>query len=112
MLTQTPGTDAQDESPEWNIPAYLTWDVTRYDHTVTAESREREGEEFSSSDDTRETEDAIQSNAAAGKQENRQIWCRDEAQRLDEGHRSSVFVDGAFVWIALERLENTKSGKK
>lgn len=29
--------------------------------------------EFSSSDDTRETKDAIQSNSVAGKQENRQI---------------------------------------
>lgn len=50
------------------------------DHMMTAESGE-----FSSSDDTRETEDAIQSNCVTGKHENRQIhvlmkqgiWTRD-----------------------------------
>lgn len=68
--------------------------MIQYDHMMTAEV------EFSSSNDTRETEDAIQSNSVAGKQENRQItfryneknqgiWTRDNC--------SSVFVDSAFV---------------
>lgn len=55
--------------------------------------------EFSSSDDTRETKDAIQSNSVAGKQENQ--WATSGAVMkrgvLDKRRCSSVFVDSAFV---------------
>lgn len=55
--------------------------------------------EFSSSNDTRETKDAIQSNSVAGKQENPRIMSDTmmKTRHLDEGHCSSMFVDSAFV---------------
>lgn len=55
--------------------------------------------EFSSSNDTRETKDAIQSNSVAGKHENPRITSDTmmKTRHLDEGHCSSMFVDSAFV---------------
>ena len=70
--------------------------------------------EFSSSNDTRETKDAIQSNSVAGKQENPRIMSDTmmKTRHLDEGHCSSMFVDSAFVWIAPSTLENKNRANK